>query len=82
LNATVLHQLGIDHERLNARYRGLDLRLTGVEQAHVIKPILTWASLRALAPLKIDPAFLNPTVFCPKVVTFEALSPYRRDLSA
>lgn len=40
LNATLLHCLGIDHERLSFRYQGLDQRLTGVEEAHVVKGIL------------------------------------------
>ncbi|MBI1369153.1 MAG: DUF1501 domain-containing protein [Planctomycetes bacterium] len=31
LNATILHCLGIDHERLTFRFQGLDQRLTGVE---------------------------------------------------
>ncbi len=41
LNATILHQLGIDHELLTYKYQGLDHRLTGVEKAHIIKGILT-----------------------------------------
>ncbi len=40
LNATVLHQLGIDHERFTFPFRGLGQRLTGVEEAHVIKDLL------------------------------------------
>jgi hypothetical protein len=40
LNATILHQLGIDHERLTFRFQGLDQRLTGVEESHVIHKIL------------------------------------------
>lgn len=40
LHATVLHLLGIDHERLTYRSQGLDFRLTGVEPAHVVKQIL------------------------------------------
>ena len=40
LNATVLHNLGIDHERFTVKYQGLDARLTGVEGAHVVKPLL------------------------------------------
>jgi hypothetical protein len=35
LNATILHVLGIDHERFTFPYRGLDQRLTGVEGARV-----------------------------------------------
>ncbi len=40
LNATVLHNLGIDHERLTYKFQGLDQRLTGVEGAHVVNDIL------------------------------------------
>ncbi len=40
LNATVLHNLGIDNERFSVKYQGLDARLTGVEGAHVVKDIL------------------------------------------
>jgi hypothetical protein len=40
LNATILHQLGIDHERFTYKYQGLDQRLTGVEPARVVKEIL------------------------------------------
>jgi len=40
LNATLLHQLGIDHERLTVKFRGLDHKLTGVEEAHVIHDVL------------------------------------------
>lgn len=41
LNATILHQLGIDHRRLTFRFQGLDHRLTGVEEAHVVERILS-----------------------------------------
>jgi uncharacterized protein (DUF1501 family) len=41
LHATILHCLGIDHSRFSYRFRGLDARLTGVEEAHVVKDILT-----------------------------------------
>ncbi len=40
LNATILHQLGIDHGRFSFKFRGLNQRLTGVEEAHVVKGIL------------------------------------------
>jgi hypothetical protein len=40
LNATTLHCLGINHERLTYRYQGLDQRLTGVEPARVVHEIL------------------------------------------
>jgi len=41
LNATILHLLGINHERLSVKYRGLDVRLTGVEKAHIVEGILS-----------------------------------------
>lgn len=40
LQATILHLCGIDHERFTYRHQGLDFRLTGVEPARVIDPIL------------------------------------------
>ncbi len=40
IHATLLHQLGLDHERLSVRFQGLDYRLTGVERAQVIKDLL------------------------------------------
>ncbi|HBE69900.1 MAG TPA: sulfatase [Planctomycetaceae bacterium] len=40
LNATILHQLGIDHNRLIFPFQGLDQKLTGVEEAHVVNKIL------------------------------------------
>jgi hypothetical protein len=40
LNATILHQLGIDHKKLSYRFQGLDFRLTGVEESRVVKDIL------------------------------------------
>jgi hypothetical protein len=36
LNATMLHQLGIDHNRFTYPFRGLDQKLTGVEPAKVM----------------------------------------------
>lgn len=39
LHATILHLLGLDHERLTYRYAGRDFRLTDVA-GHVIKEIL------------------------------------------
>ena len=41
LHATILHLLGIDHQRLSVPFQGLDVRLTGVEQARPIHQILT-----------------------------------------
>ncbi len=40
LHATMLHLLGIEHERFSAKFQGLDLRLTGVEKARVVQEIL------------------------------------------
>lgn len=40
VQATILHLLGIDHKRLTFNYRGLDFRLTGVEDHHPVKQIL------------------------------------------
>lgn len=40
LHATMLHQLGINHERFSVRYQGLHQRLTGVEEARVVKEVL------------------------------------------
>ncbi len=40
LNATILNQFGVDHQQLNFKHQGLDLKLTGVEEAHIVKNIL------------------------------------------
>jgi uncharacterized protein (DUF1501 family) len=40
LHATMLHQLGIQHDAFSIKFQGLDARLTGVEGAQVIKDIL------------------------------------------
>ncbi len=39
-NATLLHCLGIEHTRLTFKYQGLDQRLTGVEDARVVRELL------------------------------------------
>jgi len=39
-NATILHLLGIDHERFTFRFQGLDQRLTGVERQAVVRELL------------------------------------------
>ena len=36
-HATLLHALGLNHERLTFPFQGLDASLTGVEPAHVVK---------------------------------------------
>jgi len=40
LNATILHCLGINHEKFTFKFQGLDQRLTGVEPAKVVQGIL------------------------------------------
>ncbi len=40
LHATILHLLGIDHERFSVKHQGLDARLTGVEKARVLTDVL------------------------------------------
>ena len=40
LQATILHQLGIDHEQLTYRHQGRDYRLTDVH-GQVVQPILS-----------------------------------------
>ena len=40
LHATILHLLGLDHERLTYPYTGLDFKLTGVEPCKLVKGIL------------------------------------------
>ncbi len=41
INATILHLLGIDHERFIVKHQGLDQRLTGVEPAYPIKAVMS-----------------------------------------
>ncbi len=40
LNATILHCLGMEHNRFTFRFQGLNHKPTGVEPAHVVKGIL------------------------------------------
>ncbi len=40
IQATILKCLGIDHRKLTFNYRGLDFRLTGVEEHHPVEKIL------------------------------------------
>ena len=40
LHATMLHQLGIQHEAFTFKFQGLDAKLTGVEGGKIIKDIL------------------------------------------
>jgi hypothetical protein len=39
-HATVLHLLGFNHERFTVKFQGLDQKLTGVEEARVIKALV------------------------------------------
>jgi uncharacterized protein (DUF1501 family) len=39
LHATILHLLGVSHERLTYKAQGLDNRLTGVDPARIVKEI-------------------------------------------
>lgn len=41
LHATMLHQLGIRSDRFTFPYQGLDMKLTGVEKAKVVKNLIT-----------------------------------------
>jgi len=41
LHATMLHQLGINHEAFSIKFQGLDAKLTGVEPSKVIKEIIS-----------------------------------------
>jgi uncharacterized protein (DUF1501 family) len=38
--ATIMHLFGLDHDRFSYKYQGLDVKLTGVEKASVVKAIL------------------------------------------
>ena len=40
LHATILHLLGVNHERFTYHFQGLDFKLTGVEKARVVKEVL------------------------------------------
>ena len=40
LHATMLHLLGIEPERFSVKHQGLDMRLTGVEEARVVHDII------------------------------------------
>jgi hypothetical protein len=40
LNATILHAMGIDNNRLSFRFQGLDQRLTGVEEHRPVLDLL------------------------------------------
>jgi hypothetical protein len=54
LHATILHQLGLDHERLTFRHHGSDESLTDarVTRARMVEEILTLAHAQPSAPAK------------------------------
>ena len=42
LHATILHLLGIDHNRFTVKWQGSNMKLTGIDaEAQVVKDILT-----------------------------------------
>ena len=41
MNGTILHCLGINHEKFTFKFQGLNARLTGVEKSHVVHDILS-----------------------------------------
>lgn len=41
IHATLLHQLGLNHERLTVRFQGLDVKLTGVLPAKLLTDVLS-----------------------------------------
>lgn len=41
VQATILHLLGIDHEKLSFHFNGLNFRLTGVEEHHPVQELLS-----------------------------------------
>lgn len=41
IHATLLHQLGLDHHRLSVKFQGLDFKLTGVTEPHVLHDVLS-----------------------------------------
>ena len=41
LQATLLHLLGLDHQKLTYPYQGLNQKLTGVKPAAVVEDILS-----------------------------------------
>ena len=39
-HATMLHLLGVNHEKFTFKFQGLDFRLTGVEKQQPVKKLL------------------------------------------
>ena len=40
----MLHQPGIDHQRLIDKFQDLNFKLTGVEESRVLREILAWTT--------------------------------------
>ena len=40
IQATILHCMGLNHEKLSVNFQGLDVRLTGVEKHRVVHELL------------------------------------------
>jgi len=40
LHATMMHLMGLDHEKVSFKFKGLDQRLTGVEESHIMKGVI------------------------------------------
>ena len=82
LHATILHQLGIDHETLSFPFQGLDQRLTGVEKGarrrghpglSPVRPRLAWLGLLALVLTPAAQGGERPNVLW---LTVEDMSPW------
>ncbi|WDE98619.1 DUF1501 domain-containing protein [Lentisphaera profundi] len=41
LHATIMKLMGLDHKKVSYKFKGLDQRLTGVEESHIIKEIIS-----------------------------------------
>ena len=39
-HATMMHLLGVNHEKFTFKFQGLDFRLSGVEEAHVLRNLI------------------------------------------
>ncbi len=52
LHATMLHMLGLNHERFAVKFQGLDMRLTGVEPARVVHEL--WGAARVASKTEAE----------------------------
>ena len=55
IHATILHQLGIDHEQLTVRHDGIDRRLTDARSCHTSDFKLNKQHENSTLPLRIHP---------------------------